>query len=132
MVAKGDVRKMYNCVKLVKADAFIQCFLWRDMDPKQEPKTFQVTVNNIGVKPAGAIATLALHKSAEVFKAEFPDTARQLQARSYVDDLGIAAQNSELLRKHTEEAVMSEYVYLDRIRIRIYSYRAFFTEYEYE
>ena len=74
------------------------------MDTKQEPKTFQVTVNKIGVKPAGAIATLALHKSAEVFKAEFPDTARQLQARSYVDDLGIAAENSELLRKRTKEA----------------------------
>ena len=27
---------------------------------------------------------------------------------------------------------MSEYIYLDRIRIRIYSYRAFFTEYIYE
>ena len=103
VAAKGDIRKMYNCVKLVDADAFLQCFLWRDMDPKQEPKTFQVTVNNIGVKPAGAIATLALHKSAEIFKPRFPDAARQVQERSYVDDLGVTASNLGLLKKRRAE-----------------------------
>ena len=49
VAAKGDVRKMYNCVKLVREDAFMQCFLWRNLDPKQLPQTYQVTVNNIGV-----------------------------------------------------------------------------------
>ena len=27
VAAKGDVRKMYNCVQLSEADAYLQCFL---------------------------------------------------------------------------------------------------------
>ena len=56
VAVKGDVSKMYNCVKLVEEDAFVQCFLWRDLDTSKVPETYQVVVNNIGVKPAGAIA----------------------------------------------------------------------------
>ena len=69
--AKGDVSKMYNCVRLVEEDAFMQCFLWRNLDPNQSPQTYQVTVNNIGVKPAGAIATMALHKSSDICSNQF-------------------------------------------------------------
>ena len=29
---KGDVSKMYNSVMLERKDAFLQCFLWRDLD----------------------------------------------------------------------------------------------------
>ena len=102
--AKGDVRKMYNCIKLTKEDAFTQCFLWRDMDPNVDPVTYQVTVNNIGVKPAGAIATVAFHKSAEMFSGKFPVTSQQLQQKSYVDDLGLTAKNLSVLKQRTKEA----------------------------
>jgi len=54
VAAKGDVSKMYNSVGLEKEDAFLQCFLWRNLDLKVEPVTFQVTDNNIGVKPTGS------------------------------------------------------------------------------
>ena len=70
--AKGDVKKMYNCVLLSKEDAFMLCFLWRNLDEDREPETYQVLVNNIGVKPAGAIASLALQKSADLFEPRFP------------------------------------------------------------
>ena len=52
-VAKSDVRKMYNTVLLEKEDCCVQIFLWRDMNDKKTPDTFQVIVNNIGVKDAG-------------------------------------------------------------------------------
>ena len=104
MAAKGDVRKMYNCIKLTKEDAFTQCFLWRDMNPNVDPVTYQVTVNNIGVKPAGAIATVAFHKNAELFSDKFPVTSQQLQQKSYVDDLGLTAKNLRVLKQRTEEA----------------------------
>ena len=45
--AKGDVRKMYNSVHLKREDAFLQCFMWRNLDPTRPPDTYQVTVNNI-------------------------------------------------------------------------------------
>ena len=89
VAVKGDVRKMYNCIKLVPEDAFVQCFLWRDLDQSKTAETYQVVVNNIGVKPAGAIATLALQKSSDMHRDKFPITAVQLKKKSYVDDLGL-------------------------------------------
>ena len=102
--AKGDVKKMYNCVLLEKEDAFMQCFLWRDLDTAREPQTHQVAVNNIGVKPAGAIAAVALHKSTEAHRQDFPETAEQIKESSYVDDLGLTAVSKEDLMRKTKEA----------------------------
>ena len=102
--AKGDVSKMYNCVRLVEEDAWVQCFLWRDLDLSKSPETYQVTVNNIGIKPAGAIATLALRKSAEKYSQMFPITVSQLKDKSYVDDLGMTAGNMSELKERTSEA----------------------------
>ena len=104
VAAKGDVRKMYNCVKLETDDTFVQCFLWRNLDQSKEPATYQVTVNNIGIKPAGAIATLALQNSCEKFKDAYPVTAEQLVKKSYVDDLGVTAQGKDELLARTQEA----------------------------
>ena len=68
MAAKGDVKKKYNAVLLKKEDYFVQCFLGRGMDDNKQPETLQVIINNICVKPAGAIATTALYKSVNVKK----------------------------------------------------------------
>ena len=102
--AKGDVSKMYNCVRLAEEDAWIQCFLWRDLDLSKVPETYQVTVNNIGVKLAGAIATLSLRKSEDMFVHMYPDTVQQLKNDSYVNDLGLTAASKEKLRERTSEA----------------------------
>ena len=104
VAAKGDVRKMYNCVQLSEEDAYLQCFLWRDLDASQEPKIYQVVVNNIGVKPAGAIAALALQKSSDLHADSFPVTSRQLKEKSYVDDVGLTAEDSSMLKQRTSEA----------------------------
>ena len=95
---------MYNCLQLVREDAFVQCFLWRRLEVDRSPDTYQVTVNNIGVKPAGTIATLCLQKSSDLHRDQYPDTAKQLIDRSYVDDLGITASTRQILMKRTYEA----------------------------
>ena len=102
--AKGDVRKMYNCIYLTEDDAYMQCFMWRDLDLSRDGETYQVVVNNIGVKPAGAIATVALRKSVEEFETIYPVTAVQLKNRSYVDDLGLSAPTLGMLKQRTQEA----------------------------
>ena len=101
---KGDVKKMYNCVALEPEDCYVQCFLWRDLDCTREPETFQVIVNNIGVKPAGCIATLAFYGSADHFKEQFPVTSDQLKKNSYVDDIGLTGRTREEIQCRTEEA----------------------------
>ena len=40
--AQGDVSNMFNAVHLVKADWFLQCFLWRRMDEARELDTHQL------------------------------------------------------------------------------------------
>ena len=102
--AKGDVRKMYNCIYLTEEDSYMQCFMWRDLDISRGGETYQVVVNNIGVKPAGAIATVALRKSADEFQIKYPITAVQLRNRSYVDDLGLSASSLAMLKQRTQEA----------------------------
>ena len=74
------------------------------MDVSKEPQTYQVIANNIGVKPAGCIATLALYKSADMHKDSFPVMSIQLRDNSYVDDLGLTGKAAAELRKRTEEA----------------------------
>ena len=102
--AKGDVKKMYNSVQLAPEDSFVQCFLWRDLDTTKEPVTYQVTVNCIGVKPAGCIATLCLYKSADLFATEFKVTSHQLKNNSYVDDLGVTGSSKADILARTQEA----------------------------
>ena len=70
----------------------------------RSPDTYQVLVNNIGVKPAGVIATKALQKSSDKFKDIYQITSQQLKDRLYVDDLGLADETGEALRVRTQEA----------------------------
>ena len=104
VAAKGDVSKMYNSVSLEKEDAFLQCFLWRNLDLETEPVTYQVVVNNIGVKPAGCIATLALYGSADIYKEKYTETSRQLMGNSYVDDVGLTGKDMAEIKRRTKEA----------------------------
>ena len=86
---------MYNSVKLETEDCFMQCFLWRNLDESKEPDTYMVMVNNIGIKPAGAIATLALQKSSDLHQENYPVASYQLKDGSYVDDVGITGKRKE-------------------------------------
>ena len=104
VAAKGDVKKMYNCVELVEEDCYVQCFLWRDMDETKKPEIYQVIVNNIGVKPAGSIATTALYRSADAHGEQFPETVRQLKRQSYVDDIGLTDNSKKGLDIKMKEA----------------------------
>ena len=97
MAKKGDIKKMYNCVLLEEADSYIQCFLCRDLSREAEPSTYQMLVNNIEVKPAGAIATVALQKSAAMHKEKFSEALSQVVKVSYMDDLGLTAKDEQEL-----------------------------------
>ena len=67
------------------------------MDRNREPVTYQVIAYNIGVKPAGCIATVALYKSSDMFKDQWQDN-------SYVDNLGLTGKDKAEIRAHTLEA----------------------------
>ena len=82
----GDIRKMYHSVKIPLLDQHTHRFLWRDMEDR-EPDTYVMTSVSFGDKPAGAIAMLAMRKTAEQGHRQFPDAAEVVLKNSYMDDV---------------------------------------------
>lgn len=63
--ALRDVKKMHNSVWLKDKKVHLHRFLWRD-DPKDEIGVFAVVSINIGDKPAGCIAQVAMRATANL------------------------------------------------------------------
>ena len=103
VAAAADLSKFHNQVRLTPADIHMQRFLWRDMRTDEPPRTYAVTANNFGVKPANCIATSALHKSADLFKEVYPEASRDIQEQTYVDDELVAAEDEVKLRQKTQQ-----------------------------
>ena len=100
----GDVSKMYHTVKLSTLDQHTHRFLWRDMETDRKPDTYVVTSVSFGDKPAGAIASLALKKTAECHLDENPRAARMIIENSYVDDIVDSFDDASLAKETTKEA----------------------------
>ena len=83
----GDIKKMYNSVKITEFDQHCHRFLWRDMDMTVSPNIYVITAVNIGDRPSGTIATLALHKTAELEEKNYPIEAKLIKKSSYIDDI---------------------------------------------
>ena len=84
----GDIKKMYNSIKLAPGlEQHTHRFLWRDLDIQRKPDTYLLTSVTFGDRPAGAIANVALRKTAEMDKEKFPHAAQMVIDNSYVVDL---------------------------------------------
>ena len=99
---QGDIRKMYNSVKLSLPDQHVHRFVWRE-NPKNPPKIYAICVVNIGDKPAGAIATECAYKTAEMCKNEYPEAAEVIWNSTYVDDIVDSVSGKENAIKLAEE-----------------------------
>ena len=83
----GDIRKMFHQVRMELLEQHCHRFLWRDMDSAREPDVYAILRVTMGDRPAPAIATEALFKTAEMFRDEHPRAAEFILGSSYVDDL---------------------------------------------
>ena len=83
----GDISKMYHSIDIPLEDQMTHLFLWRDFDTSVEPKTYAMTVVNMGDKPSATIAQIALRKTAEEAKEEFPESIEIILQNSYMDDI---------------------------------------------
>ncbi|XP_071519125.1 uncharacterized protein [Panulirus ornatus] len=104
----GDIIKMYNYVLLSEADKMTHRFLWRDMNTTREPDHFCLQTVTFGDRPRGVIAMTALHKTAEMFKDKYPETAAMIINNSYVDDILHSYESAEeaLERMKTTEEIL--------------------------
>lgn len=85
----GDITKMYNTIKLSEKDQHTHRFVWRNLQMDRMPDHYALTSVTFGDRPSGAISTMALQMTAEMFQTEYPEAAELIIKNSYmyVDDL---------------------------------------------
>ena len=99
----GDIRKMYHSVNISDLDQQTHRFLWRDLEEHISPVVYKMTCVSFGDKPAGAIAALALRKTAELSANEFPVAAVTISKNAYVDDILGSFDSEEEADRITKE-----------------------------
>ena len=85
-----DVAKMYHSIRTTEKERHLRRVLWRDCDPTQPIKTYGTEVMMFGDKPAAAISTVALRKTATVYASINDKAAERIVRESYVDDIATA------------------------------------------
>ena len=83
----GDISKMYHRVLIPERDQHVHRYLWRGMDASREPDVYAKTVLTFGDKPAPAMAQIALKKTAEEGRNDYPRAAETLKRNVYMDDI---------------------------------------------
>ncbi|GAA6075582.1 uncharacterized protein LOC115156491 [Tachysurus ichikawai] len=85
--ALGDVKKMYNSVWLEDLEMHLHRFLWRDTE-EGEIEEYAITRVNLGDRPAGCIAQLAMRETAKLpMFTDLEEERRILEEDTYVDDI---------------------------------------------
>lgn len=82
--AVGDIKRMYHSVRISENDQHVHRFLWRNLQSQKRADEFVITRVSFGDRLSGAIATLALRKTALMSLEENPDAVRTIIRNSYV------------------------------------------------
>ena len=88
----GDIKKMYNSVYIKE---HVHRFLWRDFMKNRIPNIYVITAVNIGDRPSGTIATVALRETALMAKDTYPKEAEIVLRSTYVDDIVDSVESIE-------------------------------------
>ena len=92
---------MYHTVATIILDQHTHRFLWRDMETTREPDTYVIQRVSFGDKPSGAIATVALRKTAEMGEDQFPEATRVILNNTYMDDIIESVETREKAKQIT-------------------------------
>ena len=99
---------MYHMVSIPLTDQHVHRFVWRNCETDREPDIYVKTVLTFGDRPAPAMATTAMRKTASLKKDTKPRAAEPIVKNAYVDDIcdsactveearGLASDVSEVL-----------------------------------
>lgn len=95
---------MYNSVWLEEREMHLHRFLWRDRQD-EEIGEFAIMRVNIGDRPAGCIAQLAMRETARLPKFSHLEEARKVLENSYVDDILTSHNDANRLTEITDDIV---------------------------
>ena len=94
---------MYHAVKISEVDQHTHRFLWRDIECNRSPDIYVITSVSFGDKPAEAIASLALRKTADIYSEEYPLASQTIIKNMYMDDVIGSVINHEEADKLTSD-----------------------------
>ena len=97
----GDIKQMFNSVAISELDQHCHRFLWRNMETFRKPDVFVITAVNLGDRPSGTIATVALYRTAEFAETSHPMEAEIVKESSYVDDIISSVETTEIAERVT-------------------------------
>ena len=92
---------MYHRIRIPEGDQHVHSFLWRNLQTDRKPDIYVKTVLTFGDKPAPAMAQIALHKTADKAKKDFPEAAQVLKDNTYMDDICNSVRTEEKARELT-------------------------------
>lgn len=99
--ALGDIKKMYNSVWLEDQEVHLHRFLWRDSE-EEDIQEYTITRVNIGDKPAGCIAQVAMRETAGLpMFHHLAEERRVLEQDAYVDDILTSHDDLNKLKQMT-------------------------------
>ena len=99
----GDIKKMYHTVATNALDQHTHRFLWRDMETTREPDIYVIQRVSFGDKPSGVIATVALRKTAEMGKDQFPESSQVILNNTYMDDIIESVDDRKKAKQITDD-----------------------------
>ncbi|VDI24027.1 Hypothetical predicted protein [Mytilus galloprovincialis] len=102
----GDISKMYNAIRLSPLDQHTHRFVWRNLETHRDPDHYALLTVTFGDRPSGAISTLALHQTAQMYQHIYPDASKMVIRNSYVDDILQSVEsvdNARLITQQTEK-----------------------------
>jgi len=82
----GDIKEMFHCVTIRDKDLPARRFLWRDLDTSRETDVYQMEAMTFGSTSSPCSAQYVKNKNASDFSHEFPEAAKAIKERHYVDD----------------------------------------------
>ena len=78
---------MFHAIKISKLDQNTHRSLWRNLNLDKEPDDYVMASVSCGDTPFSSIAIMALKKTAELGKMQYPEAVKFLQKSMYMDDI---------------------------------------------
>ena len=106
----GDMTKMYHSVLTTELERHLRRVVWRRLDKSENFKTYGTETVMFGDRPAGAIASTAVKKTADIYEHIDPIAAKRIINDSYVDDIATGAETREAANtlKNGIEAILKK------------------------